>query len=40
MRRGDTNNSALNDATGFDRAQALLKHRLEFTGAACRRALF
>src|SRR6185503_6081950 len=40
VRRRDADDPSLDNATGFDRAQAFLEHRLEFTSAACRRALF
>ncbi len=40
MRRRDADDPTLNDSPGFDRAQALFKHRLELAGAACGRALF
>ena len=39
MSRRDANDPAFNDPAGFDRAQALFKHRFEFVGAACRCAL-
>src|SRR6266576_2171863 len=39
MSRRDTDDPALNDSAGLNGAQALLEHRLEFTGATFGRAL-
>ena len=36
----DTDNSAFDDTSRFDRAQALLKKRRKFIGAARRRAFY